>query len=69
MSHYIMNDTEKICNAVGKTEKILPVSSPHRHPPPPIAEQFQWRITPPVPTQPLFRTPRPLLPSRQSLMK
>jgi len=31
MSHYIMNDTERICNAVGKTEKILNVSSPHRH--------------------------------------
>ena len=52
-----------------KLKKILPTSFPQPPPPPPIAEQFQWRITPPATVQPLFRTPRPVLLSRQSSMK
>lgn len=51
----------------GKNWKIS-ISSP-QPPPPPIAERFQWLITPPAPMQPLFRTPRPVFLSRQSSMK
>jgi len=67
MTHYIMNDIERISKRSGKNWKIS-ISS-HQPPPPPIAERFQWLITPPAPMQPLFRTPRPVLLSRQSSMK